>query len=135
MVGGGRNKLHPLCPLCFALMLHPIIEKREVPDLSISAWYLDNGTLCGSREDLSIALRILEDDGPPKSLHPNRFKSLLYSPPDGDASLNTLPEVFHVARVDFSPLKSPIGPASYCESTTNQRVAKIQTAVTRLLDL
>ena len=127
----------PLGPLCFALTLQPIIEKlkREVPDLSINTWYLDDGTLCSSPEDLSAALKIIEEDGPQKGLHLNRSKSLLYIPADGDASLNTLPVEIPVARVGFSLLGSPIGPASYCESTTSQRVAKIHTAVKRLRDL
>ena len=123
-------------PLCFALTLQPIIEKlkRQVPDLSINTWYLDDGTLCGFPEDLSAALKIIEEDGSLKGLHLNRSKSLLYIPADGDASLNTLPEEIPIARVGFSLLGSPIGPASYCESTTSQRVAKIQTAVKRLRD-
>ena len=50
----GVQQGDPLGPLCFALSLHPIIEriKEEVPGLLINAWYLDDGTLCGSVRDL-----------------------------------------------------------------------------------
>ena len=53
-------------PLCFALTLHPIVEqiKREVPELLINAWYLDDGTLCGSLSDIGYALAIIESVGP-----------------------------------------------------------------------
>ena len=52
----------PLGPLCFALALHPIVERiaEEVPGLLMNAWYLDDGTLCGSSKDLLKALGIIE---------------------------------------------------------------------------
>ena len=51
----GVQQGDPLGPLGFALTLHPIPERidEEVPDLAINAWYLDDGTLCGSPEDLA----------------------------------------------------------------------------------
>ena len=39
----------------------------------INAWYLDDGTLCGSANDLCAALRIIEEDGPARGLHLNRL--------------------------------------------------------------
>ena len=62
----GVQQGDPLGPLCFALTLHPIVEriKREVPHLLINAWYLDDGSLCGSPDDLLRALKIVEEDGP-----------------------------------------------------------------------
>ena len=108
----GVQQGDPLGPLCFALTLQPSIDKlkREVPNLSINVWYLDDGTLCGSPEDLCAALKIIEEDGPQMGLHLNRSKSLLYIPPDGEDSLNILPEEIPVARVGFCLLGSPIGP-------------------------
>ena len=46
----GVQQGDPLGPLGFALALQPIIERiqQEVPNLAINAWYLDDGTLCGS---------------------------------------------------------------------------------------
>ena len=74
----------PLGPLGFALTLQPIVEriKTEVPGLKINAWYLDDGTLCGSAVDLAAALSIVEQDGPTRGLNLNRSKSLLYIPDD-----------------------------------------------------
>ena len=94
---GGRSILHlgeekilsccrvqqgdPLVPLGFALALQPVVEriKAEVPGLKLNAWYLDDGTLCGSPADLMAALRIVEQDGPPRGLNLNHMKSALHS--------------------------------------------------------
>ena len=82
----------PLGPLCFALTLQPIVEriKREVPSLVCNVWYLDDGTLCGTPQDLDAALKIIEEEGPPRGLHLNRQKSLLYIPPGDDLGNNPL---------------------------------------------
>ena len=62
--------------LSFALNLQPIIEKirEDVPSLLFNAWYLDDGTLCGSASDLSAALAIIEEIDPARGLHLNRTK-------------------------------------------------------------
>ena len=62
----GVQKGDPLRPLGFALALHPLVEKinEQVPGLVINAWYLDDGTLCGSARDLHAALTIIEREGP-----------------------------------------------------------------------
>ena len=72
-----------LGPLGFALVLHPFIEKikESVPGLLINAWYLDDGTLCGTENELATALSIIESEGPPRGLFLNRSKSLLYTRP------------------------------------------------------
>ena len=65
----GVQQGDPLGPLGFALTLHPIIKRirAEVPFLALNAWYIDDGTLVGSTQDLSAALHIV--DRPP-SFHP-----------------------------------------------------------------
>lgn len=54
----------------FALTLQPLIEKikTEVPSLSLNAWYLDDGTLIGSVDDLRKAVDIIESIGPARGL-------------------------------------------------------------------
>ena len=80
----GVQQGDPLGPLGFALALHPIVEriKRELPTLLINVLYLDNGTFCGSAEDLLKALAIIEEDGPSRGLYLNRSKSVLFIPKD-----------------------------------------------------
>lgn len=133
----GVQQGDPLGPLCFALTLHPIVEriKREVPNLLINAWYLDDGTLCGSPADLLQALRIVEEDGPARGLHLNRSKSLLFIPREAEAANNPLPPEIPISRSGFCLLGSPIGPADFCESIVMKRVEKIRASVTNLRDL
>ena len=55
----------PLGPVLFSLTVHPIVEriKREVLDLNINVWYLDDGNLCGNPNNLLRAMKIVEEDG------------------------------------------------------------------------
>ena len=57
----------------------------------INAWYLDDGTLCGSARDLKAALTIIEGEDPALGLHLNRAKSLLYIPEGASPATNPLP--------------------------------------------
>ena len=134
---GGIQQGDPLGPLGFALTLHPIVEriKKEIPDLKINAWYLDDGTLCGSPNDIAKALRIIEKEGPARGLLLNRAKSLLYVPADSDVSINPPPSDVPVVREGFTLLGCPVGPPSFCESTVMNRVKKVKEALARLPDL
>ena len=78
----GVQQGDPLGPLGFALVLHSVIEKikESVPGLLINVWYLDDGTLCGTEQELAIALSIIELEGPPRGLFLNKSKSLIYTP-------------------------------------------------------
>ena len=123
----GVQQGDPLGPLGFALALHPIIEliQQNVPDLLINAWYLDDGTLCGSASDLCAALAIIESEGPPRGLHLNRSKSLLIIPSDATLSHNPLPVDIPISREGFTILGSPVGSPSYCDTSVLKRIEKV----------
>ena len=76
----GVQQGDPLGPLGFALTLHPIVEhiREQVPGLALNSWYLDDGTLIGSPDQLAAALDIIEREGPTVGLNLNRSKSLLF---------------------------------------------------------
>ena len=103
------------CCYGFKPLLHLELG-REVPNLLINAWYLDDGTLRGSPDDLCAILAIIEVEGPSRGLRLNRSKSLLYIPPplsEVVIELNPLPSADPIAsRGSFNLLGSPIGPAS-----------------------
>ena len=133
----GVQQGDPLGPLAFGLALHPIVEKikSEVPTLNINVWYLDDGTLCGTPDDLARALHIVEEDGPARGLHLNRRKSLLFIPQDASALPNPLPADIPSTSEGFGLLGAPIGPPEFVESSIMNRVQKIEMAVDQLGDL
>ena len=133
----GVQQGDPLGPLGFALTLQPIVQKIKaaVPRLKINAWYLDDGTLCGSPCDLAAALRIVEEEGPPRGLPLNRAKSLLYVPANSSLLPNPLPSDIPVTRGDFSLLGCPVGPTTFCEDFVLQRVGKVKDCLSKLPDL
>ena len=129
----GVQQGDPLGPLGFSQTLHPIIEKiqEQVPGLMINAWYLDNGTLCGSANDLCAALRIIEEDGPARGLHLNRAKSLLHIPECTSPISNPLPADIPITQGGFDLLGAPLVPLL----TVFSRVRKVEEILACLPDL
>ena len=124
----------PLGPLGFALALKPLTEliQEAAPDLSLHVWYLDDGTLCGSPDDLLRALNVISDKGPQFGLHLNKAKSKLFIPDGGNESLNMLPKEIPVLRGGLELLGAPIGPRSFSESVVQERVDSIQSLADKL---
>ena len=83
----------PLGPLGFTLTLHSNVEhiRAVFPNLTLNAWYLDDGSLVGSPRDIAAALNIIESDGPSLGFKLNRTKSLLLIPENANASCSPLP--------------------------------------------
>ena len=133
----GVQQGDPLGPLGFALTLHPLVERIQVvaSSLELNAWYLDDGTLVGPPSGLAAALNIVESDGPPRGLHLNRGKSLLFLPSGADAADSPLPSDIPVTRDGFSLLGCPVGPAAYCERVLQSRVTKIEESLNAIHDL
>ena len=109
----------PLGTLGFAITLQSIVEqiKAEVPNLTIDSWFLDDGTLMGSAEDLAAALNIVEAEGLALGLYRNRSKSLLFIPQEEDPAVSSIPSEIPITRQDFTLLGCPIGPPSFCEAS------------------
>ena len=134
----GVQQGDPLGPLGFALSLHPLVEhiKAEVPGLALNAWYLDDGTLVGSPEDLAAALHIVERDGPSLCLHLNHSKPLLFIPEEVVASNSPLPSDIPITPRGFCLLECrPIGPPGYCEEVFTDRIAKVRVSLVALRDM
>ena len=132
----GVQQGDPLGPLLFSLLLHPIVKKisHNVPGLRLNAWYLDDGVLCGSLEDLSSALSIIEDSGPSVGLSLNRSKSFLYLS-DSSGSLPSSLEGIPSSSEGFVLLGAPIGSTSFCRSVVAERVEKIKSLISLLPSL
>ena len=132
----GVQQGDPLGPLRFSLVLQPIKEKikEAVPGILTNAWYLDDGTLCGSQQDLAAALSIIESDGPPRGLFLNRAKSFIYTPANSSITHPLLCNI-PASSDGFTLLGSPIGPSAYSEAIVLKRVNKIEETLSRVSDL
>ena len=133
----GVQQGDPLGLLGFALILHSIVERIRAAalNLTLNAWYLDDGILVGSYREIAAALNIIKSDGPPVGLNLNRAKSLLFIPEDADASCSPLPPEIPITQRGFTLLGCPIGPASFCEEVFLSRVAKVKTSLGFLQDM
>lgn len=68
-------------PLLFSLALHPLIHAiNQSCELSLQAWYLDDGTLVGDTLMVAKALEIIRVQGPARGLFLNVDKTELFWP-------------------------------------------------------
>ena len=57
----GFHQGDPLAGLLFSVNLYPVVEQVvvEVPNLDLNAWFLDDGTMVGAKEDLQRGVDVL----------------------------------------------------------------------------
>ena len=122
-------------PKCYGA--RPILHLADHTILScllINAWYLDDGTLCGSPDNLAAALSIIEAEGPPWGLLLNRSKSSIVAPAISSMNHLLLFDI-PVTSEGFSLLGSPLGSPEYCLMSALARIKKVQDGLHRLSDL
>ena len=113
--------------------------KEQIAGLAINAWYLYDGTLCGSPANLARALSIIKFDGPSHGLFLNRAKFLIYTSSTCSVShplLHDIPTTSEGFTLLVSPLAPPPPPPpTFCESSVADRVDKIRAIISNLSDL
>lgn len=126
----------PLGPLLFSLVLHPLAERivKEFPELLLSVWYLDDGTIIGHKDDVFKVFELLREEGPKIGLHLNVKKNEIWWPSRGET--DPFPaEVERVPNEGVKLLGAPIGTEKFTTAfikkklTSLQQVCKMLTAV------
>lgn len=125
----GLHQGDPLAALLFALALLPLLLllKASVPALLAQVWLLDDGTLVGNRDDLVQALEIVEREGPPRGLHLNHRKCLLWCGQHTPANLNALGRP--IPRADeggYELLGAPVGVDAFAATILEKRISAIR---------
>ena len=66
----GFHQGEPLTPFLFSLTLWPIMKmiKEQVPALCANDWYLDDGALAGSVQEIQHVIDILQTHGPERGV-------------------------------------------------------------------
>ena len=124
----GVQQGDPLGPLLFSLVLQIVIKiiKERWPNLEINAWYLDDGTLVGTKEDLLQILTFLKSEGPNYGLFLNTTKTIVWSPLHGSdfSSFNSLAE--GVTSAGVKTLGAPFGTREQCDKLLDSKISKIE---------
>jgi len=114
-------------------VLHPLALKieAEFPNLDLCVWYLDDGTIIGSVEDVHKVFELIQRDGPARGLHLNVKKNEIWWP--SRASPDPFPA--DVDRVDNAGVKllgAPIGTKAFTTGFVQKKLDALH-AVYKLL--
>ena len=133
----GVHQGDPLGSLLFALALQPLLKliKDSVPDLVLNVWYLDDGNIIGTPDQLKRVIDILVKEGPPCGLHLRPEKSSVWC---GDPSKPADPLSKGVPSADplgIELLGAPVGTPSFASDIIMERISSIREIVLSKLPL
>ena len=133
----GWHQGDALASLLFALTLQPIalLIQEQLPNVDLHAWFLDDGTLVGTEEELQQVVDIILKEGPARGLHLSTShtstnpKSALWSPllaATGGGNDDPLQRGVPLERGGgVTLLGAPIGQAEFVRDTVKRKVEKI----------
>ena len=141
----GLHQGDPLASLLFSLVLHPIILQiqEQVPTLDLNVWYLDDGTLVGTLEELGKVVDILNAEGSPRGLilstsatAPDQPKTTVWSKLDVSGDLDPLHKgIPRVRGLGITLLGAPVGHDGFIAEALQEKVDKIASITSLLPDL
>ena len=124
--------------MLFSLVLQPVIHQinEQVPELSLNAWYLDDGTQVGSLCSLQKVVDILLKEGPARGLHLStnltaaKGKTTLWSPsiqePSADPMDRGIPVICEEGII---LLGAPVGSLKFTKEALKERSNKAEKLV------
>ena len=138
----GFHQGDPLASLLFSLDLQPIVEQiqHEVPDLDINAWYLDDGTLVGKKDDLRRAVDIIIEQGPARGLYLSTAttaplpKSTIWNPAntstDNDDPLDR--GIPRIQQAGIILLGTPVGSHHFIQERIRDKIERVRNITSQL---
>ena len=143
----GWHQGDPLSGLLFCLVLLPLITtiKERVPTMALQAWFLDDGTFLGRKEDLVQVIDILVAEGPARGLvlsttltSPASPKTTVWCPAGPleppPAALAARGLVF-VGEEGVTLLGAPLGSREFVEEEVEKVMSKVAVMTERLQQL
>ena len=144
----GVQQGDPLGPLLFSLVLQLLVDqlKLRFPDLDLNAWYLDDGTIVGTKQTLLLLLPILVEEGAKLGLHLNREKTIVWCLHENTDMVSEVSErlIDYTAFAQWAipctssahkTLGSPFGSKSGCDLLLLRKVKKIECIMEGVIDL
>ena len=130
----GVQQGDPLGPLLFCLTIHHLCSRLKS---NLCLFYLDDGTLGGSAEDICLDIQSVEQTGAEVGLKLNRSKSeiICNNPTTLDSILSSLPGACVVDPKKATLLGCPIGDLLSISNAIIKKVRKLETMDDRLKDL
>ncbi len=100
--------MDPLGPLLFSLTLHEVLKSYVPPnDLKLQLWYLDDGTIVGSRKSVREFFDFISTNGHKYGLLLNPAKCEVYWP-SGDPDFPEFPKKVCRLKEGVTLLGSPL---------------------------
>ena len=140
----GFHQGDPLASLLFALVLHPVIEMiaQQVPGLKLNSWYLDDGAVAGTKEQLQKVVDIVLEYGPARGLHlstattvapPAKAKSTVWCPNSTVVQPDPLERgIPRIEEDGIILLGCPVGSHTFVSQAITQRIQKIELTTAKL---
>ena len=121
-----------LGPFLFALALNTVTKRlKSLLSAGKAFWYLDDGIVVGSKDDVVTAWFFLKEEGEKIGLVLNESKCELFAKKLED--LNGIPGgMKRCVGCGFDILGSPVGEESFCDEYVAKRVEKIKFGIRRL---
>jgi hypothetical protein len=123
----GVQQGDPLGPLLFCLALQPLLLhlQNSCPTLSLNTWYMDDGILIGSPQEVGLAINLLSSFGKSYGVFVNEEKCELF-PFSSQYDSTPFPKLISISTTGVELLGSYIGPSEFANAYVSKKVSVIE---------